>query len=303
MKIQILLLSFLFLFSGCQITQKAQTNETTNEVVSNQEKLADTTEIKESENEKPNVVDDSKFLPIKINRTDSNNKFLLKIDVQYPQLKQTKNNQESKFNQYVKRQVDEQIVDFKKFLVDKNKDVKSKIKDEYEINLDYKVDYFSAKFTSVLMNWNGFSGYLNMDYFPSTINFDLKKGKALELKDIFEPNSKYLEKLSESSQNILRKTCLSCGCGDGINAGDPLPEELTNEKNSNSQVSNPNNTSLYIAGTKPVKENFSNWSIVSDGLKITFGEYQVGPGCIGIIDIKIPFKDLQPILRKDLKFD
>lgn len=174
---------------------------------------------------------------------------------------------------------------------------KGKSKGEYEINLNYDVEYFSANFASVLMDWNGYSGYLNMDYFPSTINFDFKKGKVVELKELFESDKKYLEKISELSIEKLKRTCLMCPCKDGTSAGEPLPDGVVNNGN-------------MIVGTFDLneavsakKENFSNWSITTEGFEITFNKYQVGPGCIGIINIVIPFADLQPILRKDLNFN
>lgn len=309
MKLQILLLICVCVFCSCQTAQKAQTNDFSNQTNINQQKI-ETSANNEASEIKKKTVDVSRFSSVKVKRTDQKDKFSLKIDVEYPQLKKAKTPQEIKFNQYVKKQVDEQIKDFNDFLIDeKLKEVKVKNKLEFEINLDYTVDYFSDNFTSVVMNWNGYSGYLNMDYFPSTINFDLKNGKAVEQKDIFEDSVNYLEKLSESSRKILKHTCLYCGCGNGISPGDPLPEdqaskdEATNSQNSNSAANMVSVLGWYERGTEPEEKNFRNWSITADGLKITFGEYQVGPGCIGIIDIVIPFSELEPILRKDLNFN
>lgn len=287
-----------------------QMNETLNQTSADiKNEISSSNNLKKTE-KKP--VDVSRFMSVKIKRTNQESKFSLKINVEYPQLKNAKNPQEIKFNQYVKKQVDEQIKDFNDFLVnEKLKEVTVKNKLEFEINLYYTVDYFSDNFTSVVMNWNGYSGYLNMDYFPSTINFDKKNGKVVEQRDIFEDDVNYLEKLSELSRKTLKRTCLSCGCGNGINAGDSLPEHLIEEaERKNQNVNTDANSKIYYQdslffeeGTKPEEDNFRNWSITAEGLKITFGEYQVGPGCIGIIDIVIPFGDLQPILRKDLNFN
>src|SRR5215204_70285 len=308
MKFQIFLLLSVFLFGACQVSQKAKTTEPLNETNSNQQSTLNAVDEKQMKPVKPKPADDSRFSTASINRTARKAKFDLKIDVQYPQLKNAKTQPEIRFNQYVKKHVDEQILDFTNYLADKEKDAKSKGKNEYEINLNYEVDYYSDSFSSVVMNWNGFSGYLNMDYFPATINFDLKKGAAVEQKNLFEPEVKYLEKLSESSRQVLGRTCLSCGCGDNTNAGDPLPKvrivaEPSGAENSNTAANISALPGWHVAGTEPKAENFRNLSVTSAGLKITFGEYQVGPGCIGIIDITIPFEDLQPILRKDLNFN
>lgn len=306
MKIQFLLLFFISLFCGCQIAQKAQINESSTN--SDRQKSENKSDNKPLKKIQPKPVDESRFLSVKIKKTISDKKYFLKVNVEYPQFKEAETPQEIELNKYVKKKVDEQIADFNSFLInEKLKEVKVKSRQEFEINLDYKIDYISKSFTSILMNWNGYSGYLNMDYFPSTINFDLRNGKVVEQKNIFEPNIDYLTELSKLSRQILRKTCLSCGCGKGISAGDPLPEELiiaeSEIDNSNTAANKiPFGSDWYKGGTEPNEENFNNWSITAEGLKITFGEYQVGPGCIGIIDIVIPFEDLQTILRKDLEF-
>ena len=297
MKIQVLILFMILFVCACQLSQKAQTNEFSNEIISNQKLVANSSHNTQTIIEAPKPVDDFRFSVIKIKRTEKKSKFSLDIDVAYPQFKKTRTLQEIKFNQYVKKQVNEQIVDFNNFLVnEKLKDVKTKVQLEFEINLDYKFEYVSENYLSILMNWNGYSGYLNMDYFPSTINYDLKKEKAIKLKDIFEPDSKYLEKLSELAIEKLNRTCLSCPCKDGASAGKPLPEGVINDESVGGMFDL--NKAVSVK-----EENFNNWSIRSEGFKITFNEYQVGPGCIGIIDIILSFDSLKPVLRKDLNFN
>jgi Protein of unknown function (DUF3298)/Deacetylase PdaC len=311
MKLSLLLLLYLSVFCACQADQTNQINRLSNNANSNPESTENASVNEPARKIQPKAVDVSRFDSVRIKRTDSYKRFFLKIEIEYPQLKKAETAQETKFNRLVKKQVDEQISDFTKFLREKEQNAKGKGKYQYELNLTYTIDYFSNAFTSVVMNWNGFSGYLNYDYFPSTINFDLKSGKVIEQKDIFEPDAKYLEELSKLSRRILNKTCLFCGCGEGINAGDPLPEETVKEFEKKNQDANLNADSktvdpksiFFKSGTEPEAGNFDNWNITSEGLKITFGEYQVGPGCIGIIDIVIPFKDLRAVLRKDLNFE
>jgi hypothetical protein len=311
MSIQILILFLLISVCGCQVSQQAQTNEISNNSNLNQETIVNSVENNSPKTEEPKPVDNSNFSTVRIEKTERRTGFSLGIDIEYPQFKKAKTSQEVKFNQYVKKQVDEQIADFINFLVnEKMKEVKRKTGHEFEISLQHKFEYVSENFISVLMNWRGYSGYLNEDFFPSTINFDLKKGKVVGLKELFEPNSQYLNKISEESRKILKRTCLSCSCGNGISAGDTLPEELIKEAERKNQNATNVNSKIYYQdslffekGTEPTEENYSGWSITAEGLKITFGEYQVGPGCIGIIDIVIPFNDLQPILRKDLNFN
>lgn len=291
MKVQGLILCFVLFACACQISQKAQTSE--NLIAENSKPE---TIVNKVETEKLSLVDDSRFAPVKINRTDRKNKFSLNVNVEYPRLKEAKNAQEKQFNQYVKSLVDEQILDFTNFLIDKEKEVKDKSKPEYEISLDYKIEYVSNDFVSVLLNWHGYSGYLNEDYFPSTVNFDFAKGKTVKLADLFKPKANYLEKLSEFSLEKLKHTCLSCPCKDGIRAGEPLPEGVVN----NIEKSG---TFDLAEAVSAKEESFNKWSVAAEGLKITFDEYEVGPGCIGIVHIVIPFADLKPVLREDLNFN
>lgn len=203
MKFQVLFLLCVFFFWSCQISQDARTNEPTGESNVGQQAV-NSNEHVQSDVQTP--VDESRFSSVKIKRTDQKQRFSLNVDVEYPQLRSPKTPQETKFNQYVKKLVDDQILDFTKFLIDKEKDVTDKSKHEYEINLSYKFDYYSDNFTSILMSWNGYSGWLNMDHFPSTVNFDFGKGNEVGLKDLFEPNSNFLEKLSELALARLQRT-------------------------------------------------------------------------------------------------
>lgn len=296
MKIQSLILFSVLFVCACQIHQQAQTSEFSREINSNQTAIVNSSENKQTKIEKPKPVDGSKFSSLRIKKTIQKPKFFININIEYPKLKNAKTSPEIRFNQYVKKQVGEQIADFTNFLVDKEKEVTSKIRREYEINLDYKIEYVSDGFISALMNWNGYTGGMNYDVFPSTINYDLNKGKVIGLSELFEPESNYLEKLSEVSLERLKRTCLRCPCKDGTGSGRPLPEGVINDVNEGGMF----NLSEAVSAKA---ENFGNWSITTEGLKITFHEYQVGPGCIGIVDIVIPFSDLQPILKKDLNFN
>ncbi len=296
MKVQILILFLIASSCACQVSHQAQMNEVSNKTNLNLGTVANSSENKSLKVDKPKPVDDSRFSSVRIKKTIQKPKFFINVNVEYPKLKNVKTSPEIKFNQYVKKQVDEQIADFTNFLVDKEKEVTSKVRRKYEINLDYKIEYVSDGFISALMNWRGYTGGMNEDYFPSTINYDLKKGKVIELNELFESESKYLEKLSEVSLERLKRTCLYCPCKDGTSAGEPLPEGVINDANKGGMFD-------LTEAVSAKEENFSGWSIVAEGLKVTFHEYQVGPGCIGIIDIVIPFADLQPILRKDLNFN
>jgi hypothetical protein len=299
MKIRSLFLFSLLIFCACRFPQEAQTNEFSNQTNSNQEISAVPVENRQPEVEKKKPVDDARLATVEIRKVERKGKYSLKIDVEYPQLKEAKSAQEKEFNRHIKKQIDEKILGFTDFLADREKTAKTESRTEFSIGLDYKAEYVSDKIVSVFMNWHSFSGYLNEDYSPATVNFDLVKGKTIRLPDLFEPKANYLEKLSGLALEKLKRTCLSCSCEGGINAGEPLPEGVVNKV----RPLPPGGMFDLGEATLPKAESFDKWSVNGEGLKITFDEYEVGPGCIGIIHIVIPFNDLQPILRKDLNFN
>jgi hypothetical protein len=258
------------------------------------------------------AVDTSRFLAVKVKQTERKRHSVLALDLEYPQVRDPISAAEISFNKYVKSEVSKQRADFIKFLDEKHKGAKSVDEIyEYELELSYSVDLFEDSFTSIIMNWRGFSGYLNYDYFPSTINYDLRKGRVARLSDISRTGSdlRFLEKLSQASRKILKVRCLLCGCGEGISSGDRLPEHMIREAEERNALSHSDANSvisyadpLFESGTEPKAENFRNWTFTPEGIRIVFDEYQVGPGCIGIISIIIPYNELRPILRSDLSF-
>ena len=282
----IVLICLLVIGGSCQLHQRAESESEVTPAISPYQPVNSSPE--------PKVVDTAKFISVEIKRTDRNEGSSLDISVEYPQLSKPYTAGERAFNQFVKKHVDDQLKDFRKFLINRERDGKQKGDGmrEFEINLDYTVDYYSERLTSVVMNWNGYTGGLNYDYFPSTITYDLQQGHAIELKDLFDPGAKYLDNLSKLSIGRLQRTCLSCGC-DGVNPGEPLPEGKINAIGQGGPFD-------LAESASAKEENFDGWSITPEGLKITFDEYQVGPGCIGIIHIVLPYSELKPDLRDDL---
>jgi hypothetical protein len=101
----------------------------------------------------------------------------------------------------------------------------------------------------------------------STDTFDLLTGHRLTLADIFRPGSGYLSVLSTESRARLRA--------------------LLDDASLDSWID---------MGTTPSAANFASWQLVPTGLRITFGEYQVGPYAIGMRAIVIPWASLRPVL-------
>ncbi len=100
-----------------------------------------------------------------------------------------------------------------------------------------------------------------------TANFDLQRGQALQLADLFLPNADYLTAVSKYCIAQLSKRDI------GFQG--------------------------FELGATPTLQNYRNWNITLDGLMITFDEYQVAPYAAGPQTVVIPYKELAQIIRPD----
>jgi hypothetical protein len=97
-----------------------------------------------------------------------------------------------------------------------------------------------------------------------TLNYDLAQGRELALGELFLPTSNYLEAIANYCKAELSKQ--------------PFFE------------------SPFAEGANPTPENYRNWNITSNGLMITFDEYQVAPYAAGPQVIQIPIDQLQQVV-------
>ena len=93
-----------------------------------------------------------------------------------------------------------------------------------------------------------------------TMNYDLGQGRELALGDLFLVNSNYLETIAAYCTNELSKQPFA----------DPV----------------------FLEGAKPTVENYRNWNIAPDGLRITFDAYQVAPYAAGPQSVTVPYSEL-----------
>lgn len=104
-------------------------------------------------------------------------------------------------------------------------------------------------------------------HYHRVFNYDLEVGEKIELADLFKPESDYLQVLSDyTSMRLIR--------------------HFTDKQ-------------LVLEGTAPKPENFKNWNIKTNGLLITFDEYQVAPYINGTQSILVPYSALKNIISPD----
>lgn len=191
----------------------------------------------------------------------------------YPELQSADGEAPDHFNQLVQNIVSEEVDHFKSIVVKaanyQQTLPKSKIKN------DLTVDYSAATvksgqnlILSVRFSIQGSAtGMAHPYHHYRVINYDLNEERVLELADLFAPDSDYLTKIGDyTRKELLRR----------------LP-----------------NKDLIAGGTTPTTQHFKIWNIKSDGLLITFNEYQVAAYVFGPQTIRVPFSILKDIVPAD----
>jgi hypothetical protein len=101
-------------------------------------------------------------------------------------------------------------------------------------------------------------------HYSITMNYELGQGRELALGDLFLVNSNYLETIANYCTAELSKQPFA----------DPV----------------------FMEGAKPTVENYRNWNIGPDGLRITFDEYQVAPYAAGPQAVTVPYAGLSSLI-------
>jgi hypothetical protein len=105
------------------------------------------------------------------------------------------------------------------------------------------------------------AGAAHPNHYFKVVNFDLEKGKAVTTKSLFKDLPKALTSLSKLCKASLDKPDF------------PLFEE----------------------GLEVKEENFKNWNLTENGLRLSFDPYQVAPYAAGPQEVLIPYSELHSL--------
>lgn len=182
------------------------------------------------------------------------------LKLRYPQLDP---NQPSAagFNQVVKEEMDSRLAQFRK-------DAAELAGHQANSNgsffgLDYKVFYNQNGLVSLQFSLSTYmqgAAHPNLISYP--LNYDLQSGRRVELKDLFQPGSSYLDLISSLCVADLQKR--------------DIP--------------------MTLSGAAPTSENYRSWNLSPKTLRITFDAYQVAAYAAGPQTVEIPWKALEPVL-------
>ena len=190
----------------------------------------------------------------------------------FPQLRSDSANEPiDGFNQLVTDFVQQKVDEFK-LNVSQNQAPKQKLPKSIfknDLYIDFATSFVQSgndPIISIRFNIQGnIAGLAHPYHHHYVLNYDLESGEALDLEDLFKPNSNYLQVLSDYTSDVLRKRHLR-------------------------------DKSLISEGTAPRAENFKNWNIKPNGLLITFDEYQVASYVEGAQTVLVPYSALTDVI-------
>jgi hypothetical protein len=143
---------------------------------------------------------------------------------------------------------------------------------KYAYKVGYQ-EYASPHFVSYRFDIYEDTGGAHPNVYYKTFVFD-RRSKEVPLSALFMPGSDYLTILS-------RKATAS------------ITEELQNRRGGTHDP-------LFAEGLAPKEDNFQNFVLDGETLRLFFPPYQVASYAAGTFEVSIPFSDLQDIIRPDI---
>ena len=189
-----------------------------------------------------------------------------KIEVRYPYIREARSAVAKQFNQEINALISKEIESIKEGLEEIRNDPAFKHSFPFTLNLDYSLLMAAHGLISILFEGYSYEGGGTSIPYASVLNYDLTKGKALSLDDLFKPNSSYLRVISSYCINSLKQR--------------PLVSDEHIERGASEKI-----------------ENYGTWNITPKGLLITFPPYQVASKAEGTQQVLIAFRVLKHILK------
>lgn len=183
------------------------------------------------------------------------------ITSQTPQLTGGENEAVARFNALSDQIVQAEIANFRENSLSQASD--PPIASGSFFDATYDLVYQDGDLWSLKFDFLGYSdGAAHPYHYSKTLNYDLERRMQLSLDDLFLADSEYLQALSDYCVTELSQRDI--GFDDA-----------------------------FSAGAEPTPENYRNWNIASDGLLITFDEYQVASYAAGPQTVVVPYDALR----------
>lgn len=210
---------------------------------------------------------------------EKNKKLKYEIDAEYPQLTGSGSQNHERFNQTIRSLVTKKVAGFKIDMASNEEDADLELPEESagsDLHIGYNIELAKDDLISVLLVVGSYSaGAAHPNSYSEVVNFDLKNGKQLNLSDVFQPGSKYLQALAAYCIADLKKQAKSKG-------EDSMLDDDWIQR-----------------GAGPEAENYESWTIGKQGLGITFDAYQVAAYAAGPQHVFVPYSALKEIIKSD----
>jgi len=201
------------------------------------------------------------------------------INVSYPQVSGSNDPRILKFNKASKALVFKVVNEFKKDCAESAQiDDLSSISPEtgkpidkplWSLFISWDVVTMSKNLLSVTIDEETYTGGAHGQHARYVINYDLSKGRVLQLADVFKPKSSYLQTLSRACRDVLKQS-----------KGD--------------------NSELIHEGTAPTPANYKAWNLTPYGFMVLFGDYQVDGYSGGRSEVVVPYNVFKSTLQPSI---
>lgn len=177
------------------------------------------------------------------------------------------------FNEEVTKIITEEISYFKQRVADAQdfQQTLDKAKIKNRLTIDYNSAVMNLEDQPIISIRFVMQAYVTGMAHPyrryRTINFDLDAGAPIELSQLFDPSSNYLETLANiANANLAKKIRVDA---------------------------------MLAGGAAPTPDNYRNWNINPNGLRITFDEATVAPYVYGSQTVLIPYSELKSLINPE----
>ncbi|MCL4530966.1 MAG: RsiV family protein [Chloroflexi bacterium] len=185
------------------------------------------------------------------------------ITIQTPTLTGSDDPRVKKFNDETAAIISNAVNDFKTRL---NNLAPAPISASSYFDMKYELVSPPGNIFSIKFQTEGYvSGMAHPYHLIYSFNYDLEQGKDIAFSNLFLPNTDYLSTISQYCVAQLKTRDI--GFSD-----------------------------IFAQGADPTPDNYKNWNIASDGLMITFDEYQVAPYVAGPQVVTIPYSALKSLI-------
>ena len=205
-----------------------------------------------------------------------------KADIKYPYLKVKqqclyKQNTHNREIEIINKTISDDILKFKEEIkvysksykdeYEKNPNKDEYTKYKYEAYTNYEIKYNKNNIISIPVVYYQFTGGAHGMSELKTYNYDLVKGKEIQLKDLFKEDCRYKDIINKEIQDNIEK--------------------------------NQQDYFKGYDGFKGISEN-QKFYIEENGIVVYFGQYEIAPYSTGIPEFKIPWDKISDCLKKPL---